>query len=328
MGQISRRQFLFSAGALLAGRSALAQPAGRPARIALLAAAREDASAALWRTFRGRLRELGYVEGQNLVIEARFAQGASERLPALAAELVGLKPDLIVASGTSETLAALRATSTIPIVFTSSADPVKTGMVASLARPGGNVTGQSSMYTVISAKWIEMLLELVPGAKQIAFLGLTSNEAIRINFRSMQEVARPRGVAVRLLEAGTPGAIERAFEVMVAEKFDGFMVAAAASLLANRRQIVELAARHRLPATYARDEYVAAGGLLSLGTDADHQYRRAAEYVHRILQGAKPADLPVEQPTKFELVVNLKTARALGLKIPQSILLRTDRVIE
>ena len=184
------------------------------------------------------------------------------------------------------------------------------------------------MYTVISAKWIEMLLELVPSAKQIAFLGITSNKAIKINFQSMQEVARPRGVAVRLLEAGTPGAIKRAFEVMVAEKFDGFMVAAPAQLLANRRQLVELAARHRLPAAYARDEYVAAGGLLSLGIDADHQYRRAAEYVNRILQGAKPADLPVEQPTKFELVVNLKTARALGRKIPQTILVRADRVIE
>jgi len=306
----------------------LAQSARRAVRIGLLDIAREDSTVELWQIFRGRLRELGYVEGKNLVIEARFAQGASERLPALAAQLVGLKPDLIVAYGTPETLAVMKATSIIPIVFTETGDAVATGMVANLARPGGNVTGQSSMYTVISAKWIEMLVELVPGAKQIAFLGLTNNQSIRTNFRLMQEAAKPLGVAVRLLEAGSPGAIENAFEVMAAEKLDGFMVAAAAELLANQQQLVALAARNRLPAIYARDEFIAAGGLLSLGIDRVHKYRRAAEYVDRILQGAKPADLPVEQPTQFELVVNLKTAHALGLRIPPSILLRADRVIE
>lgn len=306
----------------------LAQSAHRAVRIGLLDIAREDSTVELWQIFRGRLRELGYVEGKNLVIEARFAQGASERLPALAAQLVGLKPDLIVAYGTPETLAVMKATSIIPIIFTETGDAVATGMVANLARPGGNVTGQSSMYTVISAKWIEMLVELVPGAKQIAFLGLMNNQSIRANFRLMQEAAKPLGVAVRLLEAGSPGAIESAFEVMAAEKFDGFMVAAAAQLLANQQQIVALAARNRLPAIYARDEFIAAGGLLSLGIDRVHKYRRAAEYVDRILQGAKPADLPVEQPTQFELVVNLKTAHALGLRIPPSILLRADRVIQ
>jgi putative ABC transport system substrate-binding protein len=173
-----------------------------------------------------------------------------------------------------------------------------------------------------------MLAELNPGTKRIAFLGLTNNQSIGTNIRVMQEAAKPMGIAVRLLKAGSPGAIERAFEVMAAEKFDGFIVAAAAQLLANQQLIIDLAARRRLLAIYSREEYVASGGLLSLGVDREHQYRRAAEYVDRILRGAKPADLPVEQPTKFERVVNLRTARALGLRIPQSILLRADRVIE
>jgi putative ABC transport system substrate-binding protein len=328
MSQTPRRQFLVAAGALIASQVAIAQPFGRAVRLGLLDLAGEDLMVAQWGIFRDRLRELGYVEYRNLVIERRSAGGAPERLPALAAELVGLEPDLIVASGTPETLALMKVTKRIPIVFTTTGDAVATGMVASLARPGGNVTGQSSMYSVISAKWIQLLVELVPAAKRIAFLGPTSNQAIQANFRSMQATARSLGITVQLLDASSPEAIASAFETMAAQKFDGFMVAAVGQLLASRQQIVELAARHRLPAIYAREEFVEAGGLLSFGISVVERFRGAAEVVDRILRGAKPAEMPVEQPTKFELVINLKTARALGLKIPQSILLRADRVIE
>lgn len=328
MSQTRRRQFLIATGALIAGQVAIAQPVGRAVRLGLLDLAPEELTAAQWEIFRDRLHELGYVEQKNLVIEKRFAGGAPERLPTLAAELVGLKPDLIVASGTPETLALMKVTKSIPIVFTTTGDAVATGMVASLARPGGNVTGQSSMYSVISAKWIQLLVELVPTAKRIAFLGVTSNQAIQANFRSMQATARPLGITVELLEASSPDAINSTFGTMAAQKFDGFMVAAVGQLLAGRQQIVEHAARQRLPGIYAREEFVEAGGLLSFGISVVDRLRRAAEHADRIIQGAKPGEMPVEQPTKFELVVNLKTARALGLKMPQSLLLRADRVIE
>lgn len=311
-----------------AGRFALAQPAGRPVRIGLLDIARRDATSENWKYFRTRLQELGYSEARGFVIEERFADGAAERLPALAAELVGLEPALIVANATPETLALMKLTRSIPIIFTAAGDAVATGMVASLARPGGNATGQSSMYTVLSGKWIEMLRELVPGLKRIAFLGSASNQSHLANLRSMQQHARPRGISVRLMEAGSPDEITATFAAMAAENVDAFMVAATGQLLANKQQIVEQAARRRMPAIYARQEFVAAGGLLSLGIDIEQQFRRAAEHVDRVLRGARPAEMPVEQPTKFELVVNMGTARALGIRIPQSILLRADRIIE
>ena len=328
MSRIRRREILIAACALLVAPFALGQPAGRRVRIGILSVGNEDTQSEVWPAFRDQLQKSGYVEGKNLVIEARFGRGVPARLHALAAELVALKPDLIVTNGTQETQAAMKATSSIPIVFAGSGDPVKTGLVASLARPGGNVTGQSVMGTQLAPKWLEMLLEIAPGTKQIAYLGQSSNQAIREIYQSLQETGRSRGIAIRLLEASTPDEIARAFELMVREKFDGFVISASQVLLAHRQNIVDLAARHRLPAVYEREGYVAAGGLLSYGNDRVATYRRAADYVHRILQGAKPADLPVEQSASFRTVVNLAAARALGIKIPQSILLRADRVIE
>ena len=328
MSRIRRRQFLIAGGVLISAPLARPQPAGRQARIAILDDAREGADAARWHSFRSRLQELGYVEGRNLVIEARFSQGAPERLRALTAELIAVSPDVIVVSTTPATRAAMQATSAIPIVFAAVGAPVETGLVAGLARPGGNVTGLTIMSAEISAKWIEILTVIAPGARKFAFLGQASNQAVAAVFRSMQETARERNFFVQLMEATDPGAVDRAFELMVAEKFDGFMVASAPILLPHRQQIVDLAVRHRLPAVYSRDEYVTAGGLLSYAPDGNALFRRAADYVDRILRGAKVANLPVEQPTKFELVVNLKTAKALGISISQSILLRADRVIE
>ena len=328
MNRFQRRKFLIGASALLAAPFALGQPAGRRVRIGILDEGQEDAQTEIWRPFRDQLQKLGYVEGKNLIIEARFAHGVSARLSALAAELTALKPDLIVTIGTPSTHAVMKASSSIPIVFVGAGDPVKLGLVASLARPGGNATGLSVMTTQLSAKWLEMLLEIVPGAKKIAYLGQSSNPLTKEVVQSVQEADHSRGVAIRLLEGSTPDAIARAFELMAREKLDGFVVPPTPVLFAHRKTILDLAARRKLPAVYGREEYVAAGGLLSYGNDSVERYRRVADYAHRILQGAKPADLPVEQTASFWTVVNLATARALGIKIPQSILLRADRVIE
>jgi len=326
MSRFQRRQILIAACALLAAPFALGQPAGRLARIGILSDGSEDPP--LWLPFWDQLKKLGYVEGKTVVVEARFAQGVPARLRAQAAELVALKPDLIVTISTPSTQAAMKATSTIPIVFAGASDPVKSGLVASLSRPGGNVTGLANMVSQLADKWLEMLLAIAPGARRIAYLGHSSNQAIRETHQSLQETGRSRGATIRLLEASTPDEIARAFELMVREKFDGFIVSPTPVLVAHLQNIVDLAARHRLPAVYGREEYVAAGGLLSYSRDIVETYRRVADYAHRILQGAKPADVPIEQPSSFRTVANLATARALGIKIPQSILLRADRVIE
>ncbi len=297
-------------------------------RIGVLDEGQEDVQAEYWRAFRDQLQKLGYAEGKNLVIEARFAQGVSARLHAQAAELVALKPDLIVTATTLPTQAAMKATSGIPIVFVSAGDPVKSGLVASLARPRENVTGQSIMTTQLAVKRLEMLLEVAPVKRKIAYLGQSSNPLRTEEVQTLQEIGQSRGVAIRLLDVSAPDAIVRVFELIVREKFGGLLVAASPVLFAHRKTIVDLAARNRLPAVYPREEYVAAGGLLSYGRDVVAGYRRAADFVHRILQGAKPSDLPVEQSASFRTVVNLATARALGIKIPQSILVRADQVIE
>jgi putative ABC transport system substrate-binding protein len=328
MTRIQRRRVLIAACALLTAPFALGQPAGRTVRIGILYEGQEGAQAGFWRAFRDHLEKSGYVEGKNLVIEARSTQGVSARLHAQAADLVALKPDLIVTTATPSTQAAMKATSSIPIVFAGASDPVKSGLVASLARPGGNVTGQAVMSSQLTAKGLEMLLEISPAAKKIAYLGQSSNPAIRQTHQSLQKIGRSRGVAVRLLDASTPDEIARAFELMVRDKFDGFVVSPAPVFLAHRQTIADLAARYRLPAVYGPEEFAAVGGLLSYGRDLVAAGRRAADFAHRILQGAKPAELPVEQSASFRTVVNLATARALGISIPQSILLRADRVIE
>jgi len=328
MSQVGRRQFLLAGAAMLAApRKGAGQPRGEQVRIAIFEDGNQGATEALWREFRGRLRELGWVEGKNVSFVSRFSQGKRDRLPELAAELVGLAPDVIVAATTPASRAAMRATSSIPIVFITG-DPLGGGLVSNLARPGGNATGQSIMSAELSAKWLEILAELVPGTKNIAMLGQASNRSLVAVFRSLQQAAEARGISVRLLEATQPQEIDSAFETMAREGFDAFITASALTVLRHRRQIVDLAARYRLPAVYSRDEYVAAGGLLSYAPNRVAAFRSLADQVQRVLEGANPGDLPVQQPTKFDLTINLRTAKALGIEIPTSVLLRADRVIE
>ena len=278
--------------------------------------------------FRTRLGELGYTERKNLVIETRYAHGAGERLPALAAELVALKPDVIVAPSTLATRAAMQATSSIPIVFNGIGDPIGTGIVASLARPGGNVTGLSIMSGELSGKWIELLREIAPGAKRLAFLTNTSSQSSLLTFKRLQDEARRLNVTIELFAGQQRPALERSLEAIARERFGGLIVGNPSAMLDYREQIVQFAARQKLPAVYARREYVDAGGLVSYGVDSTFLYVRAADYVHRIVQGAKPSELPVERPSTVRMVLNLKTSRALGIAIPASIRHRADELID
>lgn len=274
------------------------------------------------------MQELGYAEGKSFVIERRYARGATEQLPALAKELVASKPDVIVAPSTSAARAAMRATTSIPIVFIGPADPVASGLVASLARPGGNVTGTSAISTEMSAKWIELLLELAPGAKRLGFLTDTSNPGSVLLFRSTEEQAQALNVTVQLLNGRQRSELEKSFESIVHQRIEGLIVSVTAVLVDHRDQIVQFAARQRLPVLYARRDYMDAGGLVFYGVDLGVIYSRAADYVHRIAQGARPADLPVERPTVIRLVLNRKTARELGLTVPPTVLVRADELIE
>lgn len=321
-----RRTALAAIGVMLAAPRTMAQ--ARQARIAILVDGTEGAIGASVRLFEERLRELGWVMGKNLVLEVRYSDGVAQRLPALAAELLALRPDVIVPLSTPATIAVLRATSSVPVVFFALGDPVGAGVVQSLARPGANATGQSIMSAEISAKWMQILGELVPGARKLAFLGQIRNPGIAPVYAAMQATARAHDIGVEHIDATTPEEVESAFARMKAEKFDAFMVASAPTVLRHHRRIVALAARHRIPGAYAREEFTDAGGLLSYAVDRTAQARRTAEQVHRVLEGANPGDLPVEQPTRVVLTINLATARALGLAVPQSLLLRADRVIE
>jgi len=328
MSQIGRRQFLLAAAVMLAApRKGAGRPRGERVRIAIFEDGNQGATEALWREFRERLRERGWVEGKNVSFVSRFSQGKRDRLPELAAELVALAPDVIVAATTPASRAAMRATSSIPIVFITG-DPLGGGLVSNLARPGGNATGQSIMSVELSTKWVEILTELVPGTKKIAMLGQASNRSVVAVFGSLQQAAEARGISARLLDATQPQEIYSAFETMAREGYDAFIAASALTVLRHRRQIVELAARYRLPAVYSRDEYAAAGGLLSYTPNRVAVFRSLADQVQRVLEGANPGDLPVQQPTKIDLTINLGTAKALGIEIPASILLRADRVIE
>ena len=312
-----------------------AQPAGKVARIGLLSpTVPPDMSrspgdlAVLFAAFREGLRELGYVEGQTVKIESRAAEGHYDRLPGLAADLVNLKVDVIVTYGTPASQAAKRATSTIPIVMAAIIDPVASGLVASLARPGGNVTGQSMMSPDLVEKQLQILKELVPRVSRVALLHNPANPGNAPQVRHAQDAVRALGVRLQLLGARGPGEIDSAFAAMTSEQAGAVIVLVDAMLQDNRAHIADLAARHRLPAVYGLSEYAEAGGLLTYGPSRLDMFRRAATYVDKILKGARPGDLPVEQPTKFELVINLKTAKALGLTIPQSILARADQSIQ
>jgi ABC-type uncharacterized transport system substrate-binding protein len=278
--------------------------------------------------FRQGLRELGYVEGKNIFIEVRSAEGKLDRLPSLAAELVRLKVDVIVATGPRPTRAAKAATSTIPIVMTYDDDPVGSGVVASLARPGGNVTGLATLAPEISGKQLELLKEVVPKLSRVAVLGDAIRPGTPQALREINVAADGIGVQLQYLEVRGPKDVETAFRAASKERADAVLVLASPVLTPQRKQVIDLAAQSRLPAMYARRESVENGGLMSYGVSIPDLFRRAAIYVDKILKGAKPADLPIEQPKKFELVINLKTAKQIGLTIPPNVLARADKIIK
>jgi putative ABC transport system substrate-binding protein len=326
---MNRRTFLgMVSGSLLAGPLAAgAQPAGKGWKVGFLALTPgEDTT--LMKPLQQRLHELGYGEGKNMVFEYRSAEGRPDRLPQLAMELVRSRPDVLIAGfGTLTAQAAKAATTTIPIVFTTVGDPVGAGLVASLGRPGGNVTGLSGL-TVIAGKHLQLLQELSPGTQVIAVLMNPETPFTRLALKEITTAAAANRTRLEILEARSADEVPRGFQAAVTAGAGGLLVLGDPLILSLRREIADLSAKFRLPAVYTSREWPEAGGLMSYGVDRRQVYRRAAEYVDRILKGAKPGDLPVEQPTKFELVINLKTAKALGLTIPPSLLQRADQVIE
>ena len=287
-----------------------------------------DATIGLTKAFRQGLSEVGWVDGQNLTIEYRWAEGRYDRLSALATDLVGRKVDVIFAAGDEPALAAKSATSALPIVFLIGSDPVGAGLVASFARPGGNLTGVSAMFAELVPKRFELLSELVPQVRAIALLVNPNNFQTEGVIREMQDAARARGVLLRILKASTEDEIDAAFATLAHPSTDALIIGPDPFFGARREQLVGLAARRAVPTIYFGREFAASGGLITYGTTVPDVYRQGGTYVGRILAGAKPADLPVQQPTKFELVVNLNTAKALGLTVPPSILARADEVIE
>ena len=328
---MDRRSFIgaMAGGLLAAPRAAGAQPAGKVHRIGYLSSSSSTAHLPLSEAFRQALRELGWVEGQNIVIEYRFAEGRFDRLPDLAAELVRLKVDIIVATPTPTAVAAKNATATIPIVGISLIDPVGLGLIESLGRPGGNVTGVSySVGVETIGKGLELLKEIVPKVRRVAILSNPGNPSYALAIKDVKGAARSLGVQLQLLEARGPTEFDGAFAAMAKERVGALLVVGDSMFNLHRTRLADLAARSRLPAAYGLRENVEAGGLMSYGPSLPDLFRRAATYVDKILKGAKPADLPVEQPTKFELVINLKTAKALGLTIPPSLLGRADEIIQ
>jgi len=328
----TRREFIGSlTGGLLAAPLAAEAQRERTIRIGWLSPGSTVTHGSFLDAFRQRLRELGYVEGRDLAIESRWAEGKLERLPALAAELVALKVDVIAAGGTLAALAAKQATRTLPIVFANAGDPVGSGLVTSLARPGGNVTGLSMLAQELVGKRLELLTQAVPGVSRVAILrqpGGLGERTEKDMLKEAEVAARALGVRPQFVEARGPADFDRAFSDMTRARAGALTVLPSAMFNTERRRLVDLAAKNRLPAVYPWREFVDAGGLMAYGSDLADLFRRAATYVDKILRGAKPADLPVEQPTKFELVINLKTAKALGLTIPQSLLGRADEVIQ
>jgi putative ABC transport system substrate-binding protein len=284
-------------------------------------------AAARIEAFRQGLRELGYIEGKNIIIDWRSAEGKPEHRSEIAAEFVRLKVDVIVTAGPTVTRSVKEATSTIPIVMGQDTDPVGSGFVASLARPGGNITGLSALSPEMTGKQLELLKEIVPRLSRVAIIGNSTNPGDAQSLREMVLAAGSYEVYLRYLDVQDAKDIESAFQAAAKGHADALHVLGNPILNAHRKQIVELAAKHRMLATYARPEYVEAGGLMYYGTSYNDLFRRAAGYVDKILKGAKPADLPVEQPTKFELILNLKAAKQIGLTIPNKVLARADRVI-
>ncbi|HEY7363624.1 MAG TPA: ABC transporter substrate-binding protein [Methylomirabilota bacterium] len=304
-----------------------AQSATKLYRIGFLGAASASTHGTRLEALRAGLRDLGYVEGRNIVIEYRWAEGKYERLPVLAAELVHLNVDVLVAAGTPGISAAKQATPTIPIVMAGSGDAVATGLVASLARPGGNVTGLTDAVPELMAKWLELLKEAVPRIERVAVLLNPDNPTAAPDRRTMEATARSLNVELHSVELRRQSEMDDAFAAMAKSRVDGVLVSTDSLFNVNLRAIAGLAVKRRLPAAGSKD-FAEAGGVIGYGVAFSDNYRRAASFVDKILRGAKPADLPVEQPTKFEMVINLKTAKALGVIVPPSLLLRADHVIE
>jgi putative ABC transport system substrate-binding protein len=313
--------------ALASFQIAEAQQPARIPRIGFLGSASASFYAARTNAFRQGLNELGYTEGKNIDIEYRYAEGKFDRLPDLAAELVGLKLDVIVAAPTPSVLAAKKASATTPIVFASVVDPVASGLVTSLARPGGNITGLTILGPELSGKRLELLKEVLPNVTRVAALWNSANPAQELVWKEMQAAAQELRLQLQSLEVRSANDFDIAFKAALRKRAQALIPSGEPLINTQLKRIVEFAAKNRLPAMYAGPEVVDAGGLMSYAPNYTDQYRRAAVYVDKILKGAKPADLPVEQPTKFEFVINLKTAKQIGLTIPPNVLARADRVI-
>ena len=320
---------VFSVVLLAVGVTAEAQQLKKIAKIGYLLPSTPAAAAHLLEAFRQGLRELGYVEGKTLVLELRYGEAKTERLPELARELVGLKVDVIVTATDVAIAAVKRETQTIPIVMGNSTDPVGTGFVASLARPGGNITGLSSMSPELSGKRLELLTEVVPGLSRVAFLWNPDVRGAVLDYKEAESAAGSLRLQLQSVEVVRAEDFDRAFSAVTKERAQALMMPAANPVgFAKRGQIASFAQKNRLPSIYAQKEYVDAGGLMSYGPNTPDMHRRAATYVDKILKGRKPADLPVEQPTKFEFVINLKAAKQIGLTIPPNVLARADKVIK
>jgi putative ABC transport system substrate-binding protein len=328
MRSMRRRAFIRLIGGALAWPIAARAQQG-PTLIGFLSSRAPGESEGVVAAFREGLRDQGFIEGQNLAIAFRWAEGRYDRLPSLAAELVGLRVALLFAAGgPPSALAAKRATKTIPIVFSAASDPVYLGLVPSLSRPGGNITGMSTLTTPLGAKGIEILKELLPKASVIAFLANPSNPSTALQVKGAHAAADGVGVRLRVVNASTVDELDRAFAELARQRPDGLVVTGDPFFDSEREKVVALAARSGVPAVYAWRESVVAGGLVSYGASLTDSYRQAGIYAGRILKGEKPADLPVMQPAKFELVINLRTAKTLGISIPQSLLVRADEVIQ
>jgi len=297
-------------------------------RVVILDDAAESVRARNWTGFRKKLADLGWVEGRNVLIQAKYADGDPSRLDALAIEVASQRPDVIVVVTTTVALAAKRATSDIPIVALGPADPVKSGLIASLSRPGGNLTGAAQNQAEIAGKWLDLVGEIQPRAKSIAYLTDRGNPGEMLVFRELEARGKTRGLTVEAFDGVTPNAVDQSFAAIAGRRTDALIVATTASLAPHRLRIVEAAARAGLPAIYARREYAEVGGLMSYGTEFNPVFDKGAEYVDRILRGTRAGDLPFEMASTFTLVLNLKTARRLGLAIPQSVRIRADEVIE
>jgi len=304
-----------------------AQQAKKIPRIGFLNALFPTTSPARIEAFRQGLRDAGYVEGENIIIEYRYAERKVDRLAALASDLVRLKVDVIVTSASQETRAAKEATNTIPIVMINEGDPIETGFVVSLARPGRNITGLSTLSPELSGKRLELLKEIVPKLSRVAVLGSSSSPGNADTLRELELAAQALKVKLQYLDVANPNDIEIAFRAAGKERADAVIVLSNSVFTSQRKQIVDLAVKNKLPASYARPEFVESGGLMTYGVSLIDNSRRAASYVDKILRGAAPADLPVEQPKKFEFIVNLKAAKQIGLAIPPNVLARADRVI-